>query len=302
MSSFKRCLSLPVVLLALIGAAACAPSTNNTTPTQIPVPTAFVIQEESLPKNDAGVPLVARVNDSEITLPDFQRMLQRYQAQPFGDPGGLPKIVLTTMIQQALIDEAAASNNIQIAPEAIDQELQGLVADAGGQEAWQRWLEDNDYTEDELRNTLRETLLTSEMRDRITGDLSGEVPQVHARHILVATKDEADQLMVRLRNGEDFATLASQSSLDTTTNVNGGDLGWFMQEELLEPELARVAFELEPGQIAGPIQTPLGFDIIQTLESGNRPVDPEKRAQLAQNRFENWLNTLVVSAKIEQYL
>jgi parvulin-like peptidyl-prolyl isomerase len=290
------------VLLALIGAAACAPSNNNTTPTQNPAPTAFVIQEESLPKNEAGVPLVARVNDSEITLPDFQRMLQRYQAQPFGDPGGLPKIVLTTMIQQSLINAAAETNEIVIAPEDVEQELQALITDAGGQDAWERWLADNNYTEDELRETLRETLLTSRMRDRITGDLSGNMSQVHARHILVSTQEAANALMVRLRNGEDFAVLAAQNSLDTTTAVNGGDLGWFVQEELLDPALAQVAFELEPGQVAGPIQTSLGYDIIQTLEREDRPVDPDKRARLAQNRFENWLNTLTATATIEQYL
>lgn len=255
-----------------------------------------------LPKNAAGVPLVAKVNDTEITLPDYQRMLERYQAQPFGDPGGMPKVVLQTMIQQLLIDEAATGNNIVVAPEEIETELQGLISDAGGQDAWQRWLNENGYTEDELRKTLRETLLTSRMRDRITSDLSGDVPQVHARHILVNTQDQADQLLVRLRNGEDFAALAAEFSLDTTTSSDGGDLGWFTQEELLEPALSQVAFQLAPGQIAGPIQTSLGYDIIQSLERENRVIAPDKRAQLAQNRFESWLNTLMTTAKIEQYL
>lgn len=304
MPSFKRRLSFLITLLALIGAAACAPSSNDTPPQVVttPNPTPFVIQEDALPKNDAGVPLVARVNEIDITLPEYQRMLSRYQAHPYSDPAGMPKAVLSTMIQQELIDQAAERNNIEVSSDTVENELKGLIDDAGGEAAWQQWLDSNNYTEDELRGTLRETLLTSQMRDRITGDLSGVVPQVHARHILVATQDEANALMVRLRNGEDFAALASENSLDTTTRVNGGDLGWFMQEELLEPELAQIAFQLDPGQIGGPIQTSLGYDIIQTLERDNREIDPDKRARLAQNRFENWLNTLVATAKIEQYL
>jgi parvulin-like peptidyl-prolyl isomerase len=206
------------------------------------------------------------------------------------------------MIQQTLINEAAQTNDIEVAPEDVDQELQGLIDDAGGQDAWERWLAENNYTEDELRQTLHETLLTSRMRDRITGDLTGDVPQVHARHILVSTQEAANDLMVRLRNGEDFATLAAQNSIDTTTSANGGDLGWFMQEELLDPTLAQIAFELQPGEVAGPIQTSLGYDIIQTLERGERPIDPDKRARLAQNRFETWLTTLTAAATIEQYL
>ncbi len=291
-----------LILLFVLWAAACTPNTSSNPATAAPEPTAFTIQEDKLPKNASGVLLVARVNDAEITLPAFQRMMERYEAQPFGDPNNLPKVVLTTMIQQELIDEAATRNGIEVTPEDVDQELQGLITDAGGQEQWKLWLQDNNYTEDELRATLRETLLTSRMRDRITGDLSASVPQVHARHILVSTQDQADALLVRLRNGEDFAALAEQNSLDTTTSVNGGDLGWFTQEELLEPTLAQVAFQLQPGQVAGPIQTSLGYDIIQTLERDNRVVDPEKRAQLAQTRFENWLNTLTATAKIEEYL
>ncbi len=257
---------------------------------------------DRLPKDDAGIPLVARVNDTEITLPDYEQMLARFQQQPFVDPGALPKTVLQTMIQQILIDQAAANNNVTVSDQDVDKEVQSLIDDAGGQDAWQRWLQANGYTEAELRSTLHETLLTSRMRDRVTGDLTGNVSQVHARHILVSTADQANQLLVRLRNGEDFASLAAQYSLDTSTSVNGGDLGWFAQEELLEPALAQVAFQLQPGQIAGPVQTSVGYDIIETLEKADRPVDPDKRAQLAQNRFENWLNTLTATAKIEQYL
>jgi parvulin-like peptidyl-prolyl isomerase len=177
-----------------------------------------------------------------------------------------------------------------------------LITSAGGAEAWQQWLTSNNYTEEELRATLRDTLLTSRVRDRITGDLSQPVLQTHARHILVATQEQANDLLVRLQNGEDFAALAGQYSLDTSTSVNGGDLGWFTSEELLEPTLSQIAFQLQPGQIAGPIQTSLGFHIIQKIESAEREIDPEKRAQLGQSRFESWLNTLAASATIEQYL
>lgn len=296
MSYFKRGLVILLALLVILGAAACASNSGtNAGGTATPVG----IQADKLPKDDAGIPVVARVNDTEITLPQFQRMMQRSEQQA---SGGSPRIVLTTMIQQVLIDQAAADSKIEVTPDEVDRELQGLMDDAGGNEAWQRWLQANNYTEDELRSTLRETLITNRMRDRITGDLSGTVPQVHARHILVKTREEATGLLVRLRNGEDFAALAAQYSRDTSTSVDGGDLGWFTQEELLVPELAQVAFQLQPGQIAGPVQTSFGYHIIQTLESADRPVDPEKRAQLAQSRFETWLSTLAAAAKIEQYL
>ena len=301
MSYFKRCLCLPLLLLVLACASACAPAVNSPS-AATPTPTPVVLQADNLPKNDAGAQIVARVNGADITLADYQQMLLRYQAQPFANPDNMPKIVLQTMIQQVLIDQAAATNKIVVTSDEVEKELQGLIASSGGTDGWNAWLKANNYTEDQLRATLHDTLLTTRMRDRVTGDMTAKVPQVHARHILVNTEDEANQLLVRLRNGEDFAALAKQYSLDTSSKEQGGDLGWFAQEELIEPELATVAFQLKVGQIAGPIKTSIGYDILQTLETDNRVIDPEKRARIAQTRFENWLNVLTAGAKIETYL
>ncbi len=300
MSHSKRhFLCLPVFLLAALGAAACSPGSASSSVLSTAAPPA--IQVETLPTNEAGVPIIARVNEAEITLPQYQRMVERNQ-QAFGGGTNAAHLALQTLIQQSLIDQAAAQFNITVSAEEVEQEFQGLMTSAGGGEAWQQWLASNSYTEDELRATLRETLLTSRVRDRITGDLSQPVLQAHARHILVATQDEANQLLVRLQSGEDFAALAAQYSLDSSSSSNGGDLGWFTSEELLEPTLSQIAFQLQPGQIAGPIQTSLGYHIIQMIEIAQREIDPEKRAQLGQSRFESWLNTLTASATIEQYL
>lgn len=290
---------LLMLLLALVSAAACSPGSANSGAAATSAPAA--IQTDSLPKNDAGVAVVARVNDVDITLPQYQRMVESSQLS-VGNGANAPNLILQTLIQQSLIEQSAAQYNIVVTPEEVTQELQDLIESAGGADAWQSWLTQNNYTEDVLRANLRDSLLTSRLRDRITGDLSSPVPQIHARHILVTTQEQANDLLVRLRNGEDFAALAQQYSLDTSTSVNGGDLGWFTNEELLEPTLTQVAFQLQAGQIAGPIQTSLGYHIIQTIESATREIEPEKRAQLGQSRFESWLNTLTATAKIEQYL
>jgi parvulin-like peptidyl-prolyl isomerase len=295
---FGRVIVPVLASLALVGAAACSP-TNASSPQQQNIPPA--IQVDALPKNDAGVPLIARVNNVDLTYAQYQRMAQRFQ-QPEVIAGNAPNPVLQTMIQQTLIEQAAAQYEIVVTPEEVSQELQGLIDSAGGADVWQQWLTSNNYTEEELRATLRETLLTSRMRDRITGDLSSPVPQAHARHILVSTQEQATALLARLQNGEDFGALADEASLDSSTRGSGGDLGWFTTEELLEPTPSEIAFQLQPGQIAGPIQTSMGYHIIQTIETAEREIEPEKRAQLAQSRFENWLSTLTATATIEEYL
>ncbi|MBK8020187.1 MAG: peptidylprolyl isomerase [Chloroflexi bacterium] len=277
-------------------AATASAAVVSTTPPQ-PTP-------EPLPTNDSGDPLVARVNGQPITLDAFRRMVARFQAEPSlaNDPEGLREVVLRTLVEQVLIEQEAARMNVTVSEADVDAEVARMVESAGGETNWSNWLSQNMYTAEEFRDLLQATLLTNLVRDQVTGVLDQPVSQVHARHILVATRDEATALLVRLRNREDFAALAVAFSLDSTTNLLGGDLGWFTQEELLEPDLARIAFELEPNQIAGPVETGLGFHIIQTLEKEVRPVADEKKAILAQTRFEQWLASLAADAAIEQYL
>jgi peptidyl-prolyl cis-trans isomerase C len=258
----------------------------------------------TLPSNADGVPVVARVNGADITLPDFQRTLARYeQQQPnVADASALQTAVLNTMIEQVLIEQAATEQQITVNDTELDAEIQANIALAGSDSAWQDWLQVNQYTAEEFRETLRDTLMTGQVLEIVTQDLLGDVPHVHARHILVEAEAEANELLSRLSNGEDFAVLAAEYSLDDTTARQGGDLGWFTEDELLEPALAHAAFSLEPNMVTGPIQTLLGYHVIQTLERADRPIPEDRLPEVMQARFEHWVDSLVATATIERYL
>lgn len=256
-----------------------------------------------MPISADGTPLVARVNGQEITLPQFERALARLEAQglSFVDEAAERDYALQTLIEQAIIDQQAARQGFALDDAAIDAELASYQQALGGGDAWQTWLRDNLYTEEEFRESLRESLLTNRLRDAVTANLTGNVPQVRARHILVATEAEARDVLNQLQNGGRFEELAARYSLDVTTQTRGGDLGWFTEEELIEPNLARLAFTLPINGIAGPIQTRLGYHILQTLERAERPIPTEKLPALAQIRFENWLDAMSAQAVIERY-
>ncbi len=296
------------LLLLLLSACGSAPdaTVNPLDPTLLVSPAAVVEQTQPtavLPTNAAGVELVAKVNGTEITLPDFTRALARRQQE--GDAAtaaALQTDVLNQMIEQVLIQQGADAQGISVTNDQIQAEVQSMKDAAGTGDAWTQWLTSNGYTEDEFTQTLRSTLLTNAVRDSLTTDLEGDVRQVHARHILVSSETAANDILTRLKAGEDFATLAQSLSEDETTRNNGGDLGWFTQEELLVPELSAAAFSLQPGEIGGPITTDLGYHIIQTIEFANRPVDPDRRVYIAQARFEGWLRPLYDNAIIERYL
>ncbi len=84
--------------------------------------------------------------------------------------------------------------------------------------------------------------------------------EIHARHILVATKEEAEAALKRVKAGEDFAKVAKEVSKDSGSD--GGDLGWFTKERMI-PEFADAAFKLQVGQISDPVHTQFGWHIIK---------------------------------------
>src|SRR6201991_2806165 len=97
--------------------------------------------------------------------------------------------------------------------------------------------------------------------------IAGE-QEVHARHILVETEDEAKAVKAELDKGADFAELAKKKSKDPGS-ADGGDLGFFTKEQMV-PEFSAVAFALEPGKISDPVKSQFGWHIIKVEEKRNR--------------------------------
>src|ERR1700745_3842771 len=97
--------------------------------------------------------------------------------------------------------------------------------------------------------------------------ISGE-QEVHARHILVETEDDAKAVKAELDKGADFAELAKKKSKDPGAS-DGGDLGFFTKDQMV-PEFSAVAFALEPGKISDPVKTQFGWHIIKVEEKRNR--------------------------------
>ncbi|MFZ4815504.1 MAG: peptidylprolyl isomerase, partial [Phototrophicaceae bacterium] len=249
-------------------------------------------------------PAIAIVNGEVISRERFLRELERRRREAFGlDEDALETFVLTGLIHETLTAQAAARMGILLTDDELNAELtalQGLLQNDAA--AWSAWLEQNGYTEPEFSDALRAQLLTAKVRDSVVGDVSTRTSrQVHARHILVETEAQAQDIAVQLQGGASFVDLAAQYSRDVTTRDQGGDLGWFTPEELLEPIVAEVAFAQPIGGISAPVVTRLGYHIIQTLEFDELPLSPEKQAEVAQAVFDEWLSTQTDSAMIEIY-
>ncbi|MCK7519183.1 MAG: peptidylprolyl isomerase [Ignavibacteriales bacterium] len=116
--------------------------------------------------------------------------------------------------------------------------------------------------------------------------------QVWARHILVATEDEAKKVIEELNGGAEWVTLAAAYSTDTSNKDNGGDLGWFSKGAMVS-NLETAAFALsEVGQVSEPVQTQFGWHIIQLVGKSKNPIDASRFDTLKQTTFNDWLTQL----------
>jgi len=246
---------------------------------------------------------VARVNGVVLTLADLDREMRHTRAYYRWQLGidldapenavqlaqarqeALQRIVdqeLIRQIAEGLFPPGQSAPPITVSDEEVRAQAQEYEAQAGDREIL---LEQNGFLSYEeflefVRGNLRVEKLAA---------LYGLGEQIHARHILVATEEEARQVLERLKAGEDFAQLARELSRDTASGKNGGDLGWIGRGMTVEP-FEKAAFALEVGRWSEPVQTQFGFHIIQVLE---REMRPDAQA------FQSWFTQMRAQAAIE---
>jgi peptidyl-prolyl cis-trans isomerase C len=131
--------------------------------------------------------------------------------------------------------------------------------------------------------------------------------QYHARHILVKTQPEAQQIIDELKKGAKFEDLAKKDSIDSSKDM-GGDLGWFSPANMVKPFADAVAALKKGETTQAPVQSQYGWHVIQMIDTRETPVPPlaqvkDRVDQLVQNKkFRAYQDDLVKTAKIDKSL
>ncbi|MBN2472328.1 MAG: peptidylprolyl isomerase [Anaerolineae bacterium] len=152
--------------------------------------------------------------------------------------------------------------------------------------------------EAQIREIFELDVLREQVQEEVTGDIPASEEQVDARHILVATEEEAQDILAALEEGESFADLARSASMDTGSGASGGELGWAGRGQYVA-EFEDAVFNAEIGAIVGPVPSEFGYHIIQVHA---REVRDLTEAQLESKRsttFTEWLANLKNEVTIE---
>lgn len=286
-------------------------ATEETAAASSSTPTATTVSPTS---TATEVPLAAMVNGEPITMAEFERQMANYEASMNANgedslsPEGQESLkqagqsVLSWMIEQELIVQAAADMGVTVTDEDVDAVIDDLIADIG-QEAFDERLGREGMTLDEMRSQLKVQLLASRMAEKVVSEVPTEMVHVNARHIVVETEEEAQRLREQIEAGADFAALAQEHSKDTFTRERGGDLGYFPRGILISSEVEDAAFSLQPGQVSEVIESELGYHIVQVLDRVEEmEVSPENLRMLKDRAAREWLDNLWAQAEIERYV
>jgi peptidyl-prolyl cis-trans isomerase C len=201
-------------------------------------------------------PVLVKVNGAEIRQSDVklaEEELGPSLAQM--DPATKKENVLAFLIDMKIVAKAAEDKKIEDRPE-----FKARLAFTRN-----RLLMDN------LLATEGKAAATDEAMKKVYDEAAKQIAgeqEVHARHILVETEDEAKAIEAELKKGTDFAELAKTKSKDPGA-ADGGDLGFFTKDQMV-PEFSAVAFALEPGKISDPVKSQFGWHVIKVEEKRSR--------------------------------
>lgn len=216
---------------------------------------------------------------------------------------------LDALIDEKIVDLEIKKEKITVSDDEIDKEIDNFKEEAGGEEAFNAALENNDISEDDFKKDVVQYLSIRKLMEPLVEVTDEEIEgyfeenketfdtqeQVDARHILVEDEDLANDLYKQLKDGADFAELAQEHSTDGSA-ASGGDLGFFSRGQMV-PEFEEKAFSLEVGEISEPVKSEFGYHIIETLDKQEEKAAAlEDHAEgIKENLFESKMQTEYVA-------
>lgn len=208
--------------------------------------------------------------------------------------------VLVGMINHIVVEMEAKALGITVTDDEVEQELARTMVGYGSEEQYYAQMQSQlglsrqeVFAETAYRLTLQAiatdgiTIKEADIDTYLDQNTERFTPkrELELSMIKVSSYDEGEQVMDRLEQGENFADLAREVSIDTESRQQGGRLGKVEEDDPFWPEgLLKTAASLDEGDIAGPIQAEDEFAIIrlESIHTQNIPDQKEIRALIRQ--------------------
>jgi peptidyl-prolyl cis-trans isomerase SurA len=242
--------------------------------------------------------IVAVVGEYRILQSDIETQYLQNRAQGISMPGDAKCIILEDYLSQKLLVNQAKIDSVEISEASVEMELDGrlqyFISMIGSQEALEEYFGKSILQiKTDMRESVRENLLTRQMQGTITADVRVTPSEVRAfynslsrdsipyidskieisqitmypkveEEAIFEVKQRLLELRRRILDGESFTTLAVLYS-EGPSAPKGGEIG-FMGKGELDPAYAKAAFSLKEGGISTIVESSFGYHIIQLIE------------------------------------
>lgn len=275
--------------------------------------------------------IVAKVGDQEITKSEYDKNLALYKNEYEGmydeniwslDYDGktflqaFQEQILDKIVNDVAIANYLQKNDVKIDETKVDERYTQYMEAMEKQSDLKDLFEENDIDEGFIRNKIKTDIYMEEFYNVVIEemDLSNEKLKEYydehyeeyknnlakASHILVKTEEEANDILNKIKSGENFEELAKEYSEDPGTAANGGNLGPF-SKGMMVPEFEEAAFDLKPGEISEPVKTQYGYHIIKAFEVTFEDVKEDTKNLLINERYLTKLEEIKKDMAIEKF-
>jgi peptidyl-prolyl cis-trans isomerase C len=336
----------PLALFAILFVATACSKANEGVPAA-----AEAAQEQQATETPKPVPaqlpeIIARVNGEEINKGEFERAVQSLEGRaggpvPAEQRDRVFRDVLDQLVGVRLLTQEAAARKVAVPDADVDAQIATIQAQFPNAEAFKQVLAQRQMTIEQLKSDARrEMAITKLLQTEVdakaavtpaqVNDFYAKNPnqfkqpeRVRASHILISipegadaaakaqARSKAEQILKDVKSGKDFAALAKEHSQDPGSAIQGGDLGFFTQGQMVGP-FNDTAFALAPGATSDLVETQFGFHIIRVAEKeASRDVPLEEvrtrleQFLLNQNRQEQteaFVKALRSKGKVEVFI
>ncbi|MGE5623988.1 MAG: peptidylprolyl isomerase [Bacillota bacterium] len=266
-------ISHSLILIALLGGAlaACKQSGGSTDGTVLATVNGTPITESTLKALERQ-----RNNGQEMNLNDVQR-----------------QAAVKLLVNMQLLASEAEKNGLDRKPD-VQADLSISRSTVLAQLDAQDYVDKHSPTEADIKAAYDQHIKTMDLR------------QYKARHILVASEDQARGLIAQLNKGANFAALAKKNSLDTGSAPNGGELGDWFSSSTMVPEFGAALASLKKGEITQqPVHSQYGWHVIQLEDVRTQPAPSLEQLHdqlgddLKRKAFNDHLDQLRATAKVD---
>ncbi len=275
---------------------------------------------------------VAKINSDVISKTEFDKNFDMYKnvyEKQYGedimnkDAGNgmtfeevIKEQVLEKLILEKIILDYASKNKIEVTDEEVTERVESYKEVLETKEKYEEFLTENNMTEDNFKEGIKKEMIIDKYRNNFIEGLEIDEKEakkyfegnkdkyikVRASHILVETEEEAKEILEKINSGEEFHALAAKESIDTSTAVKGGDLGYLVKGMI--PEFDDIIFSLKTGEVSDVVESDYGFHLIKIDERLEDYEDVKDRVidNLKAQKYDENLKKMREEAKVKIYM